>query len=74
MSIVDSVRDHVTTHKRGMVHDLLFAVVWVTVVDLLFRFLQGPQWAYYLCMAGGIVAYFGFFWSLDAVDKKQTGQ
>jgi hypothetical protein len=57
-----------------MVHDLLFAVVWVTVVDLLFRFVQGPEWAYYLCMVGGVVAYFGFFWSLAAVQRRDERQ
>ncbi|ADB59866.1 hypothetical protein Htur_0972 [Haloterrigena turkmenica DSM 5511] len=50
--------------RWGLLADLAFAVIWVTVVDVLFRVLQGPDWAYYMFMLGGIVAYFGFFASL----------
>jgi hypothetical protein len=65
MSVVDAVREHVREHRDGMVFDLVFAVVWVTVVSVLFEVLQGPQWAYYLCMFAGVIAYFGFVGSLS---------
>lgn len=65
MSLVDAVRDHVREHRRGMVADLVFATAWVTAVSLLFEVAHGPQWAYYLLMFSGVVAYFGFFWSLE---------
>ena len=50
--------------RWGLLADLAFAVIWVTVVDVLFRVLEGPDWAYYMFMLAGIVAYFGFFASL----------
>ena len=71
MSLVDSIRDHVQEHRSGMVSDLLFALVWVTLVELFFRFVDGPQWAYYMFMLAGILAYFGFFWSLELAREQQ---
>jgi hypothetical protein len=59
-----ALRDHVREHRRGMLFDLLFAVVWVTLVAALFDLLGGPQWARYATMAAGVVAYYGFVWSL----------
>lgn len=64
MSIIDEVREHVREHRSGMVADLVFAVVWVAMVSVLFDLVDGPRWAYYLLMFGGVVAYFGFFASL----------
>ena len=52
--------------RWGLLVDLVFAVAWVTMVDLLFRVIDGPTYAYYLLMLAGIVAYFGFFASLEA--------
>ncbi|WP_394341313.1 hypothetical protein [Natrarchaeobius chitinivorans] len=46
--------------------DLVFAVGWVTMVHLLFRVLDGPEWAYYTFMLAGVVAYFGFVSSLES--------
>ncbi|NUB91216.1 hypothetical protein HT576_09300 [Haloterrigena sp. SYSU A121-1] len=57
--------------RWGMLADLVFAIIWVTLVDVIFRFLEGPQWAYYLFMFAGIIAYFGFFASLDLARSKQ---
>lgn len=51
--------------RWGILVDLVFAIFWVTMVDLLFRVLEGPDWAYYMFMLAGIVAYFGFFISLE---------
>lgn len=53
-----------------MVSDLLFALVWVTIVEVFFTFVDGPQWAYYTFMLAGVVAYFGFFWSLDVARER----
>lgn len=65
MTIIDRVRAYVREHRSGMLVDLVFAVVWVTVVSLIFDVVAGPRWAYYLFMFAGVVAYFGFFASLD---------
>jgi hypothetical protein len=67
MSLVDRLREHTRDNKRGMLHDLMFAVVWVGFVSILFDFIfvSAPTWAYYLFMIAGIPAYFGFFFSLD---------
>lgn len=45
--------------------DLVFAVAWVTMDEVLFRVVDGPTWAYYLLVLSGIVAYFGFVWNLE---------
>ncbi|ELZ80511.1 MULTISPECIES: hypothetical protein [Haloferax] len=66
MSLVQTIRDHVATHRSEMVTDLLFALAWVTVVSLLFDVVDGPQWAFYLCLAAGVVAHYGFFASVEA--------
>jgi hypothetical protein len=71
VSIVDSIRNHVREHRSGMVTDLLFALVWVTLVEVFFTVVEGPQWAYYLFMLAGVAAYFGFFWSLDRARETQ---
>jgi hypothetical protein len=60
MSRLDDIRDHVRNHKRGILTDLAFAVVWVTLVEVFFDLTQGPKWAYYMFMLGGIIAYYGF--------------
>ncbi len=48
-----------------MVVDLAFAVIWVAVVTALFDQLPAPRWAYHLSLFAGVVAYFGFFASLE---------
>jgi len=73
VSALDTIRGHLREHGRGMLVDLVFAVVWVTVVSLLFDLVDGPRWAYYLLMATGVVAYFGFFWSLSAARDRADG-
>lgn len=55
--------------RWGILVDLMFAIVWVTVVELLFQFVEGPTWAYYLMMFMGIVAYFAFVWNLELARK-----
>ncbi len=66
MSPVDDLVSYVRKHRSGLVFDLAFAVAWVTVVTVVFDVLGGPQWAYYLTMAAGVVAYYGFVASLEA--------
>lgn len=51
--------------RWGMLTDLAFAVVWVTMVEVLFRVVDGPTWAYYLFMLSGIVAYYGLIASTN---------
>ena len=66
--LLETVGRHVDEHRSGMVVDFVFALTWVTVVTLLFDVLPGgPQWLYYLTLVSGVVAYYGFFLSLDAV-------
>ena len=72
--IVATVRNHVREHRDGMAVDLVFALAWVTVVTVLFDVVQGPNWAYQLCLACGVVAYFGFFTSLSLAKDQQTRQ
>jgi len=64
-SLVDRLRNHASEHREGMLYDLMFAVVWVSVVSILFDlvFVSAPTWAYYLFMVAGIPAYFGFVFS-----------
>ncbi len=57
--------------KWGVLVDLLFAVVWVTMVDLLFQVIDGPTYAYWMLMLAGIVAYFGFFASLEVATSEK---
>ncbi|WP_411965959.1 hypothetical protein [Haloferax sp. YSMS24] len=68
MGLTQSLREHVSENRSTMLTDLVFALAWVTAVSLLFDVVAGPQWAYYLCLAAGIVAHYGFFASLEAAD------
>lgn len=67
MSLTDRIREHVRENRTGMVHDLMFAVVWAGIVSFLFEvvFVSAPRWAFYMFMLAGIPAYFGFFISLE---------
>ena len=57
--------------RWGLLLDLAFAIGWVTLVDLLFRVLEGPTWAYYMFMLAGIIAYFGFIASLELATQQE---
>lgn len=74
MSFGDRLQNHLRDNKRGMLHDVVFALVWVTFISMLFEFifLSAPTWAYYMFMLSGIPAYFGFFWSLDMARAQQA--
>ena len=65
MSRLDAIADHVDEHGFGILTDLAFAIVWVTGVSVLFGVTDGPQWAYYLFMIAGVVAYFGFMGPIE---------
>ena len=71
--VLERLGDHLREHRGGIVTDLLFAVAWVTLVNALFRVVDGPTWAYYLFMAAGVVAYYGFFLSLEAAVAARDG-
>lgn len=72
MSFSEVVKHHISEHRSGMLIDLVFACGWVTMVTVLFGVLDGPQWAYYLCMLAGVVAYYGFFASLAVARENDT--
>ncbi|MCY4730141.1 hypothetical protein KY092_06175 [Natronomonas gomsonensis] len=62
---LERLGEYILENRGGIVTDLVFAVVWVTLVTVIFRFVDGPDWAYYLLMVAGVVAYYGFFLSLE---------
>ncbi|MFW5938666.1 MAG: hypothetical protein ACOCSN_06965 [Halanaeroarchaeum sp.] len=72
-SLADRIRSHVKGNRTGMIQDLAFAVVWVTLVSLLYDFVfyASPQWVLYMFMLAGIPAYFGFFMSLEMARAQQ---
>ncbi|RAW45862.1 hypothetical protein DQW50_06530 [Halorubrum sp. 48-1-W] len=72
-SVVDRVRSHVSENRSGMVYDLVFAVVWVTLVSLLYdvAFASTPQWVLYMFLVAGIPAYFGFVVSLEMAKARR---
>lgn len=65
-NLLHRIGEYVVENRRGMAGDLVFAVVWVTLVNAFFRVVDGPTWAYYMFMLAGIVAYFGFVFSVQA--------
>jgi hypothetical protein len=54
-----------------MLTDLVFAIAWVTLVNVIFELLDGPDWAYYMFMLAGIVAYFGMVWSFEIARERK---
>lgn len=66
MTLREALYGHLRDHRRGMAVDLAFATVWVAVTSLTVDVLGGPEWAAWVLMGSGVVAYFGFFWSLAA--------
>lgn len=71
MGWLSALGDHIREHRGAMVFDLVFALVWVTIVTLFVELVDAPQWAQYLLLAAGVPAYFGFVWSLDAAREQQ---
>lgn len=64
-SVFQRIGEYVLENRHGMLGDLVFALVWVTVVNAFFDLVDGPTWAYYVMMLSGIVAYFGFVYSVQ---------
>lgn len=71
MGWLSAIGEHVRENKGGMLFDLVFAVVWVTVASVLVELLRGPEWALYLLLAAGIPAYYGFVYSLEMARAQQ---
>lgn len=73
MSFADRLREHVEEHQGGIVADMLFAVVWVTVASLLYE-LSGnaPRWVLWMYLLAGVPAYFLFFWSWELAKHWQN--
>lgn len=71
MTAVGEWVERLREHRWGLLVDLVFALLWVTMVELLVGLLNGPSWAYYLLVLTGIVAYFVFFETLDSVAKDE---
>lgn len=65
MSALDRLGEYVREHRGGLLTDFVFALAWVTLVNAIFAVVDGPQWAYYMLMLAGVLAYFGFVWSLE---------
>jgi len=59
-STLERVGDYVRGNRQGTVTDLVFAVARVTVVNVIFRVVDGSTWAYYRFTFAEVVAYFGF--------------
>jgi hypothetical protein len=72
-NLLHRLGEYVVEHRRGMVGDLVFALFWVTLVNAFFRLVEGPDWAYYLFMFAGVIAYFGFVFSAQAALEVETG-
>lgn len=71
-NLLHRIGEYVVENRRGMVGDLVFAVLWVTLVNAFFQLVDGPTWAYYMFMLAGIVAYFGFVFSVQfAVESEE---
>ncbi len=70
------VREWLQTAREerwGMLTDLVFAIVWVTLVEMIFYVAGGgPTWAYYGCMLAGVVAYFGLIWNFNIAVNQQN--
>lgn len=71
-NVFHRIGEYILENRHGMLGDLVFALVWVTLVDAFFRLVDGPTWAYYMMMVAGVVAYFGFIYSVQlAVDLEE---
>ncbi|MFC4249353.1 hypothetical protein ACFOZ7_20880 [Natribaculum luteum] len=69
------VREWLQTAREerwGILTDLAFAIVWVTMVEIVDYLLGTPTWVYYMLMLAGIVAYFGFVWNFELALRQQN--
>lgn len=68
------VREWLQTAREerwGILTDLAFAVVWVTIVEAINYLLGPPTLVYYMLMLAGVVAYFGFVWNFELATERQ---
>ncbi|AEH37159.1 hypothetical protein [Halopiger xanaduensis] len=71
---MSGVREWLQTAREerwGILTDLAFAVVWVTIVETINYLLGPPTLVYYTLMLAGIVAYFGFVWNFELATERQ---
>ena len=71
MGWIARIGTHIYENRDGVVFDLVFALVWVTVVSAFVTLVDGPTWARYLLLAAGIPAYFGFIYSMELAKEQQ---
>jgi hypothetical protein len=71
MSWLAKIGTHIYENKDGIVFDMAFALVWVTLVVGFVTVVDGPTWARYLLLVAGIPAYFGFVYSLELAKEHQ---
>lgn len=70
-NVFHRIGEYVVENRHGMVGDLVFAIVWVTIVNAFFRLVDGPTWAYYMFMVAGVLAYFGLVYSAQVAMANQ---
>lgn len=68
---LEALRDHVEENRRGMLVDVVFAVVWVTLATIIANALHAPDYARYILMLAGIPAYYALFISLDVLEQQE---
>lgn len=71
MSRLERLAEYVDEQRWGILTDLAFAIAWVGLVTAFFDLTNGPQWAYYLCMFAGVVAYYLLFGMSEAAVADQ---
>lgn len=67
MSRLERLAESIGEERWELLTDLVFAIVWVTLVTALFDVLDGPQWAYYGFMLLGIPVYYVMFTTTEAM-------
>lgn len=70
-NVFHRIGEYVVENRHGMVGDLVFAIVWVTIVNAFFQLVDGPTWAYYMFMVAGVLAYFGLVYSAQVAMANQ---
>lgn len=74
MSQLDRIAEYFGENRWEVLTDLAFAIAWVTIVSILFDLVDGPQWAYYLFMFAGVLAYYLLYgMSEAAIEGEQDG-
>jgi len=74
MSQLDRIVDYFGENRWEVLTDLAFAIAWVTIVSILFDLVDGPQWAYYLFMFSGVLAYYLLYGMSEAAIGDKQGE